>query len=84
MSIFELRDELRNPLRSKLQHGEAPFKRSMIEVMRLGKAQEEKLLAARKSFLRQCERLRKQRETSTLDIKRVSNQQGFAKAGSPS
>lgn len=72
MNIFELRDELRNPLKSKLRHGEAPFKQSMITVMRLSKDQEEKLLTARKTFLRQCDRLRKQRETSTLDIKRVS------------
>ena len=72
MNIFELRDELRNPLKSKLRHGEAPFKQSMITVMRLSKDQEEKLLTARKTFLRQCDRLRKQRETSTLDIKRAS------------
>ena len=72
MRIFDLRDELRNPLKAKLRHSEAPFKQSMITVMQLSKDQEEKLLSARRTFLRQCDRLRKQRETSTLDIKRVS------------
>lgn len=71
MGLFQLRDELKNPIKARLRHAEAPFSESMISVMHLTKDQEEKLVSTRRSFLRQCERLRKQRETSTLDIKRV-------------
>ena len=73
MNIFDLRDELRDPLKSKLRHSEAPFKQSMITVMQLSTDQEERLLTARRTFLRQCDRFRKERESSTLDIKRVSH-----------